>query len=65
MTGFYDQHGNWISQQWRRADKREYAEAYAAFMRGEAEEPDRPASLSYMGAQAIRLRLTAAQDAVK
>lgn len=44
----------------RNAAKRQYAEDYADYLDGfRAVEPDRPASLGYMGAQAVRLSMAA------
>ena len=43
----------------RNADKRRYGFAYLAWLRNHAVgvEPEEPARLSYMGAQAVRLKL--------
>lgn len=42
----------------KNAAKRKYAEQYLLYRMGNFEkEPDRPAELSYMGAQAVRLEL--------
>jgi hypothetical protein len=48
----------------RSASKRAYAVAYLAYMQHGGEEPGR-GDLSYMAAQAVRLRLAAIRDGVK
>ncbi len=41
----------------RHKAKREYAQKYLAYLRGEAPQPTCPKELTYMGAQAVRLNL--------
>jgi hypothetical protein len=51
-----------IRKNWKRQDKVQYAEDHADHLDGFRDEPQRPASLSYMGAQAIRLTLSAVHN---
>lgn len=41
----------------RNSDKRWYASTYLAYALGEQGEPSRPAGLSYMAAQAVRMEI--------
>jgi hypothetical protein len=52
--------GGWVRREWRGLDKRAYALAWIAHLRGGGPVPQAPAVLSTLDAQLIRMRIAAA-----
>jgi hypothetical protein len=52
--------GGWVRQEWRGLDKRAYALAWIAHLRGGGPVPQAPAVLGTLDAQLIRMRIAAA-----